>query len=68
MKRIVTIIIALLTMSFAGAAQENAVYRVTYDCDALYSKNRDIYRWVLEIGTDKAAFYNSSMRAVLNEK
>ncbi len=55
-------------MSFAGAAQENAVYRVTYDCDALYSKNRDIYRWVLDIGTDKAAFYNSSMRAFLNEK
>lgn len=68
MKRIVTFIIALLTMSFAGAAQENAVYRVTYDCDALYSKNRDIYRWVLDIGTDKAAFYNSSMRAFLNEK
>lgn len=68
MKRIVVIVIALLSVIFAGTAQESAVYRVTYDCDALYSKNRDIYRWVLDIGTDKAVFYNSVMRAFLKEK
>ena len=55
-------------MSIAATAQERAVYRVTYDCEALHSKNRDIYRWVLDIGAQKAAFYNSTMRAFLDEK
>ena len=43
-------------------AQEKAVYRITYDCDALYSRTRDVYRWNLDIGSTTAVFYSPNWR------
>ena len=43
-------------------AQEKAEYRVTYDCDALFSAERKVYRWSLDIGQTQAVFYNESSR------
>lgn len=43
-------------------AQEQAAYRITYDCDALYNKVRQTYRWNLDIGSRTAVFYNPNHR------
>lgn len=43
-------------------AQEKAVYRITYDCHALYDKTPQTYRWNLDIGNSTAVFYNPNHR------
>ena len=63
----VFILIMLLFPLWLGA-QEKAVYRITYDCDALRdNKARKIYRWNLDIGEATAVFYNPAARQYLQE-
>ena len=63
----VFILIMLLFPLWLGA-QEKAVYRITYDCDALRdNKARKTYRWYLDIGERTAVFYNSANRQYLQE-
>ena len=58
----------LLLLPLCLGAQEKAVYRVTYDCDALRdNKVRKAYRWQLDIGEATAVFYNSANRQYLIE-
>ena len=63
----VCILIMLLLPLWLGA-QEKAVYRITYDCDALRdNKARKTYRWYLDIGERTAVFYNAASRQYLIE-
>lgn len=43
-------------------AQEKAIYRITYECDTLHKKVRQVYRWNLDIGYSTAAFYCPNYR------
>ena len=52
----------MLLTALVCRAQENARYRITYDCDAQYAPERKNYRWHLDIGTEQAAFYNPNQR------
>ena len=67
MKRTFALILLLLPLWLG--AQEKAVYRITYDCDALRDNNaqRKTYRWYLDIGEATAVFYNSANRQYLIE-
>lgn len=60
----------MMFSALVAGAQENAQYRITYDCDAQYGSQRQVYRWHLDIGTENAVFYNPSNRGreqVVNE-
>ena len=60
----------MMLSALVAGAQENAQYRITYDCDAQYGPQRQVYRWHLDIGTENAVFYNPSNRGreqVVNE-
>lgn len=57
-----TLIIFFTLLSLTLRAQERAVYRITYECNALYKKVRQTYRWNLDIGNSTAAFYNPNYR------
>ena len=58
----------LLLLPLWLGAQEKAVYRITYDCDALRdNKVRKTYRWQLDIGEATAVFYNPANRQYLQE-
>ncbi len=61
MRKIVTFILCLWAVMLN--AQETALFRVTYDCDALYRETRKIYRWFLDVGQTQSVFYNPSNRA-----
>ena len=61
MKKIL-VFLTMLSALMAGA-QEKAQYRVTYDCDAQYGSQPQVYRWHLEIGETSAVFYNPDNRA-----
>lgn len=50
----------LLPVFLSG--QEKAVYRIAYDCEALYEKTPETYRWNLDIGASTAVFYNPAHR------
>lgn len=66
MKR--TFALMLLLLPLWLGAQEQAAYRITYDCDALRdNKVRKTYRWNLDIGEATAVFYNSDNRQYLRE-
>jgi len=68
MKKI--LVLMLIFSALVAGAQENALYRITYDCDAQYGPQRQVYRWYLDIGTENAVFYNPSNRGreqVVNE-
>lgn len=68
MKRI--LVLAMMFSALVAGVQENAQYRITYDCDAQYGSQRQVYRWHLDIGTENAVFYNPSNRGreqVVNE-
>ena len=44
-------------------SQEQAKYRITYDCDALIVTGKSsTYRWTLDIGDSTAVFYNKNYR------
>lgn len=60
MKKIFAILFMLLPLLLN--AQEKAAYRITYDCDALYNKTRNVYRWNLDIGSTTAVFYSPNYR------
>ncbi len=61
-------ILILLLLPLWLEAQEKALYRITYDCDALRdNKVRKTYRWYLDIGEATAAFYNPANRQYLTE-
>ena len=63
-----TFVLILLLLPLWLGAQEKAVYRITYDCDALRdNKVRKTYRWQLDIGNSTAVFYNSAQRSYLQE-
>ena len=61
MKKIL-VFVMMLSALMAGA-QEKAQYRVTYDCDAQYGHQRQVYRWHLDIGETSAVFYSPNNRA-----
>ena len=61
MKKIL-VFVMMLSALMAGA-QEKAQYRVTYDCDAQYGPQRQVYRWHLDIGETSAVFYSPNNRA-----
>lgn len=66
MKKVFILIMLLLPLWLG--AQEKAVYRITYDCDALRdNKARKTYRWYLDVGEATAVFYNSANRQYLQE-
>ena len=66
MKKVFILILLLLPLWLG--AQEKAVYRITYDCDALRDNNvRKTYRWYLDIGEATAVFYNVASRQYLQE-
>ena len=49
-------------------AQEQAKYRVTYDCDAqVVTGKTNTYRWTLDIGETTAVFYNNNYRLYSSE-
>ena len=56
------VFVMMLSALMAGA-QEKAQYRVTYDCDAQYGPQRQVYRWHLDIGETSAVFYSPNNRA-----
>ena len=59
------IYITILTLlySFTVNAQEQAKYRVIYDCDAqIVTGKTNTYRWTLDIGDTTAVFYNKNYR------
>ena len=62
--------IALLVLLFCSTvhSQEQAKYRVTYDCDAqIITGKTDTYRWTLDIGETTAVFYNKNYRLYSRE-
>lgn len=61
MTKIITLILCFFAVVLN--AQETALFRVTYDCDALYSKTRKTYRWFLDVGKTQSIFYNPNYRA-----
>ena len=61
MKKIL-VSVMMLSALMAGA-QEKAQYRVTYDCDAQYGPQRQVYRWHLDIGETSTVFYSPNNRA-----
>ena len=61
MKKIL-VSVMMLSALMAGA-QEKAQYRVTYDCNAQYGPQRQVYRWHLDIGETSAVFYSPNNRA-----
>lgn len=65
MRKIITFILFLSAVVLN--AQETALFRVTYDCDALYSKTRKTYRWFLDVGKTQSVFYNPNNRAWASE-
>lgn len=66
MKKVFILILLLLPLWLS--AQEKAIYRITYDCDALRdNKVRKTYRWYLDIGEATSVFYNSANRQYLIE-
>lgn len=65
MRKIITFILFLSAVVLN--AQETALFRVTYDCDALYSKTRNTYRWFLDVGKTQSVFYNPNNRAWTSE-
>lgn len=49
-------------------AQEQAKYRITYDCDAqVVTGKTNTYRWTLDIGETTAVFYNNNYRLYSSE-
>ena len=65
MRKIITFILFLSAVVLN--AQETALFLVTYDCDALYSKTRKTYRWFLDVGKTQSVFYNPNNRAWRSE-
>ena len=61
MKKIL-LFVALMLPAVVLGAQEMAQYRIAYDCDAQFGPMRKIYRWHLDIGAERAVFYNPSTR------
>ncbi len=62
--------IALLVLLSCSTvySQEQAKYRVTYDCDAqIVTGKTDTYRWTLDIGETTAVFYNKNYRLYSRE-
>lgn len=60
MKKIFIILFMLIPLALC--AQEKAIYRITYECDALHKKVRQVYRWNLDIGQRTAVFYSPNYR------
>ena len=57
-----------LLYGFTVNAQEQAKYRVTYDCDAqVVTGKTNTYRWTLDIGETTAIFYNNNYRLYSSE-
>lgn len=61
MMRKILVFVMMLSAMLVGA-QEKAQYRVTYDCDAQYGPQRQVYRWHLDIGETSAVFYSPNNR------
>ena len=61
MKKI--LVFVLMLSALMAGAQEKALYRVTYDCDAQYGPQSKVYRWHLDIGETSAVFYSPNNRA-----
>ena len=61
MMRKILVFVMMLSALMVGA-QEKAQYRVTYDCDAQYGPQRQVYRWHLDIGETSAVFYSPNNR------
>lgn len=58
----------LLLLCSTVHAQEQAKYRVTYDCDAqIVTGKTNTYRWTLDIGETTAVFYNKNYRLYSRE-
>ena len=67
MRNIYITFLFLIFCSMAHA-QEQAKYRVTYDCDAqVVTGKTNTYRWTLDIGETTAVFYNNNYRLYSSE-
>lgn len=58
------LLIILLAISYACAyAQEKAMFRIIYNCDAeSFVGKKETYRWTLDVGVKSAIFYNCKYR------
>ena len=66
MKKI--LVFVMMFSALMAGAQEKAQYRVTYDCDAQYGPQRQVYRWHLDIGETSAVFYSPNrLRTIRSE-
>lgn len=58
----------LLLFSLTANAQEQANFRIIYDCDAqIITGKTNTYRWTLDIGDSTAVFYNKNYRLYNDE-
>ena len=58
----------LLLFSLTANAQEQAKFRIIYDCDAqIITGKTNTYRWTLDIGDSTAVFYNKNYRLYNDE-
>lgn len=58
----------LLLFSLTSNAQEQAKFRIIYDCDAqIITGKTNTYRWTLDIGDSTAVFYNKNYRLYNDE-
>ena len=58
----------LLLFSLTSNAQDQAKFRIIYDCDAqIITGKTNTYRWTLDIGDSTAVFYNKNYRLYNDE-
>ena len=60
MKKILSLILCFFALTLQ--AQEQALFRVTYDCVALHKETPKTYRWFLDVGKSQSIFYCPNYR------
>ena len=61
MKKIISLILCFFALTLQ--AQEQALFRITYDCDALHREIPKTYRWFLDVGKSQSIFYCPNYRS-----
>ena len=61
MKKIISLILCFFALTLQ--AQEQALFRVTYDCAALHRETPKTYRWFLDVGKSQSIFYCPNYRS-----
>ena len=61
MKKILSLLLCFFALTLQ--AQEQALFRVTYDCTALHRETSKTYRWFLDVGKSQSIFYCPNYRS-----